>query len=367
MKILLIYPLIGRTTIELAGFCKNAFESLGHRTCLFEYKINSISSRIPILGTPAKHYLRLKLCREICRFRPHLVLVIKGDRIPISTIVSIRQQFHISVANYWIDDPFRIGISSKISPYYDYFFTTDTGSVQIHKQAGCPRVGLLTYGADPTLHKRMSLSEADVRQYGSDICFAGTISAKRMDLLQELADFDIKIWASRHVFHLRKDYTFVKEPILPNAPLYDKFAGRAVWGEELVKVYNASKIVLNIHDPQTCPIMRDFEVPACGSFLLTDSADRLAEMYTIGTDIVCFKDKGDLRKLAKYYLNHPNERSAIAQLGYERVCADHFYRHRMQELISFVNHDAERIGSRMQYIQNVKGEAEANLREPLAE
>lgn len=335
MKILIVRPW-GRTAFELAGFCKNALQDLGHNAYLFTYNDERISSRISLFAPMERALIKKALLNRIIKFRPELVLVIKGDRIPPEIILQIRKEFKIPLANYWIDDPYRIEISRKISPLYDYFFTNDNDSIRIHKDAGCPRVGFLTFGFDPRVHKKIPLSKEEAKLYGSDICFSGTVSTGRTEFLESLADFDIKIWAKPYVYHLAGDYKTTKKPILPNSPLYDKFTKKAVWGAELAKVYNAAKIVLNIHSPQGCPIMRDFEATGCGAFLLTDYVKGLADSFKIGEEIVCYTHVNELREAIRFYLKQPEQRNAIAQRGQKRACSAHTYVQRMQELISFI-------------------------------
>ena len=335
MKILILCPLLGRTSIEMSAFCKKALISNGHTVDIFYYDTR-LSMRVNLLKSLEEKGNLLRLKKILLKTSPDFILVIKGDRIPVTTITYVREHFGIPIGNYWIDDPYRIEISSKLSPFYDYFFTTDRKSIGIHQQAGCPRVGLVTYGIAPELHRQIPLSQEDVKNFGSDICFAGTVSVKRKEILESLTEFDLKIWAPRYISRLEKDYKIVKEKLSLSSPLYHKFTNRSVWGEELVKVYNASKIVINIHDPQTCLIMRDFEVPGCGAFLLTDPAERMEDFFCIGKEIVCFQNLKELRVLIEYYLAHPEERKLIAQKGYEKVSQQHTYQHRMQEILSFV-------------------------------
>lgn len=336
MRILVIRPW-GRTSFELGGYCRDALIEIGHTAGLFTYNDERISSRIPFLRNAERRFIEKIFLKKISDFQPRLILVIKGDRIPGEVIKGIRKKFNIPLANYWIDDPFLIDVSRKISPYYDYFFTNDLGCVQTHRNSGCPNVNFLSFGCVPALHRKSKLSREEYKKYGSDICFAGTVSDRRYKVLEALGDFDLKIWSQRSVCHLKEKYQTEKKEIHLSSPLYHKFSNRAVWNEELVKVYNASKIVLNIHFPQPVPIMRDFEVTGCGAFLLTDYIKDLEGMFTIGEEIVCYKNEKELSDLIKFYLEHSGEREKIAQKGQQRAYQEHTYAHRMKELISFLS------------------------------
>lgn len=336
MKIIIVYPVLGRTTEELARFCKEGCEASGHTVSLFGYSNFRLSSRLPVLYGVENFLADRKLGRLIRRFSPSLVLVIKGDRIRTDSIRRLRQRYAIPVVNYWIDDPARITMSTAISPAYDHFFTNSPDAVSRHRDAGCAAPHWLTFGISPTVHRKIELTGLERRTYGSDICFSGTISEKRLHILESLADFDIRIWAPRCITTATGATESIQRPLPASSPLYDKFSDRRVWWDEMVKVYNASRIVLNIHDPQTCPIMRDFEAPGCGAFLITDSAQKLAELFIPGEEIVCFESVDDLRAKVQYYLCHADERGAIARNGYEKAHALHRYQHRMDELIATI-------------------------------
>jgi len=268
-----------------------------------------------------------------------MLLVIKGDRIPTRTIQKIRNKFKIIVVNYWIDDPFSIEVSRQISSSYDYFFTNDPDCVRIHQKSGCSKAEFISFGSAPHLHRKIKLSTRDYEKYHSDICFAGTVTEKRLEVLEGLSDFDLKVWSPRKTLSLMGNFSFKEKKLPFSSGLYHKFTDRAVWGRELVKVYNASKIVINIHSPQPVPIMRDFEVTACGAFLLTDRARYLERMFINKKEIVIYRNINDLRDQVKYYLENVDKRQAIASKGLKRTSKDHTYSNRMKELISFIEKD----------------------------
>ena len=335
MKILIIRPW-GKTAFELGGYCKNAFTEMGHDADLFTYNDERISSRLPFLRKIERAIVGKDLIKKISDFRPQFILVIKGDRIPLEIIREIKEKFKLPVANYWIDDPDSIDVSRKISPTYDYFFTSDPDAVQVHKESGCPHVRFLSFGCVSDFHKKIQLSEEEHKKYGSDVCFAGTVSEGRIKVLEELSDFNLKVWSPRSVYSFEEKSRIKISKLSSSSSLYSKFTDRAVWNEELVKVYNASKIVLNIHSPQTVPIMRDFEVTGCGAFLMTDHARSLETMFNLGEEIICYKNIEELKDLVKFYLSHTQEREEIARKGNLRAHQDHTYSRRMEELISII-------------------------------
>jgi len=77
---------------------------------------------------------------------------------------------------------------------------------------------------------------------------------------------------------------------------------------------------------------RNFEVPGCGGFMLTEGADDLERYYENGKEVVCFAGRDDLVEKVRHYLQHDNERAAIAKAGHERTIRDHTYAIRFKDI-----------------------------------
>lgn len=77
---------------------------------------------------------------------------------------------------------------------------------------------------------------------------------------------------------------------------------------------------------------RNFEIPGCGGFLLTKRAENLEDYYEDGKEVVCFENVNDLIGKVRYYLQHEDERAAIAEAGYGRTLREHTYLHRFKEI-----------------------------------
>ncbi len=51
------------------------------------------------------------------------------------------------------------------------------------------RLPFLSFGCISDLHKKIQLFEEEHKKYGSDVCFAGTVSEGRIKVLEELISF----------------------------------------------------------------------------------------------------------------------------------------------------------------------------------
>jgi len=77
---------------------------------------------------------------------------------------------------------------------------------------------------------------------------------------------------------------------------------------------------------------RHFEIPGCGGFQLSGSADDLERYFTPGKEIAIARDTREMGDMIRYYLDHEEERSRVAEAGYRRTLAEHTYAHRFREI-----------------------------------
>ena len=190
--------------------------------------------------------------------------------------------------------------------------------------AGC--VKTIPLACSPEIHKSINLTKEEKEKYGSEVCFVGTaVKYNREEVLSYLTDFNLGIWG----------YWTKENPLLAKF-----YRSKYFFGEEAIKIYNASDIVLDINYGNENRAFyltpRVFEIPACGGFLLTDENPCLSNLYDIGREMICYKDKKELRELIKYYLGHPEERKMIAQKAQQRAYREHTYEKRLRDIFLII-------------------------------
>lgn len=84
---------------------------------------------------------------------------------------------------------------------------------------------------------------------------------------------------------------------------------------------------------ETGLIVRNFEVPAHGGFLLTLEREELADCFALGEECGVFRGEQDLLEKVQYYLDNPARRKEIARAGQQRTLREHTYAHRFQSLV----------------------------------
>lgn len=110
--------------------------------------------------------------------------------------------------------------------------------------------------------------------------------------------------------------------------------GSAGYFDEMPKVFKLSKINLNISLKciQSGIPLRALDIMGAGGFLLSNYQPELAEHFIDGEDLVMYYSLEDALEKCEYYLNHAEERMAIARNGREKVKALFGYEGRLKEI-----------------------------------
>jgi spore maturation protein CgeB len=349
MRILLCAPQDQTVLGIIAGYCLKNLQALGHEVVVFDFRIRPYSAsgfvkgikrvvRAIFPGGPSPYdigAIKLKTDQTINRaleklagsFNPDLVLVLCGENIRPQTIEFLRNTCHAVTVNWLYDTlllPYRQEVMKTVGRIYDHVFLIDAPEILQRINIPFRHVSTLPVGCEPSVHRKIALSSEEREFYGSDVAFVGTVTPERQHWLEELVDFDLKIWGR-----------WQKEsPVLKHC-----YRQKDVNAQEAVKIYNASKIVLDIHQLsfQQQEIFnvspRVFEVPASGGFLLTNRCLQIGDLYRLGEEMVVYKDMEEHKKLLRYFLEHEQQRLAIAQRGCEKARTEHTYAKRLKELL----------------------------------
>jgi hypothetical protein len=124
----------------------------------------------------------------------------------------------------------------------------------------------------------------------------------------------------------------------PDSPVLVNYHGEA-WGLKMYHVLREGSIALNRHIDVAEGVannMRLFEATGVGTMLLTDEGSNLCEHFDPGREVETYADEDDLVEKIAYYLEHDDERHAIARAGQERTLRDHGFGRRMGELVAIL-------------------------------
>jgi spore maturation protein CgeB len=312
-------------------------ERLGCEVEIFDYRRSyfSAGASLPVLSAVTrrvnKRMMNTAFVHAAERFRPDLVLFLKGETVHPSAIRAVKKSVNPVLAQWYPDGPFNVAVKNATResiasiPLFDLYYIYAHSLVQPLRDAGARRVEYLPFCYDPDmLRPPEHVSDEDVRKYATDVVFAGTWEPMRQWWLEELPGFDLSIWGN------------MWDRIPRDAPIRAKWKGNAVYGEEISKLFAVSKIHLNFLREQNSDSnnVRTFEIPGFGGFLLTQrSREQASELFVEGKEIACFETGEELREKIRWYLDHEDERLAIAQRGHERAVREHQAIHRLQRIV----------------------------------
>jgi spore maturation protein CgeB len=146
-------------------------------------------------------------------------------------------------------------------------------------------------------------------------------SHERIELARTLAPLGLEV---------RGDATWAK--------VIEKHGPGVHYFDQLSDFYNSTAINVN----QTSLQMRDavnqrvFDCPAAGGFVLTDNQPDLHDHFDVAREMVTYESLAELSDKARYYLQHREERQAIATRARARVLAEHTHAHRLRALEAYM-------------------------------
>ncbi len=294
----------------------NKLSELGYTVKKFNYR-----KKIFFLSKVNNWLINFFLCRKAKSFNPDLILFIKAETIYSKTIKKLKNNNYFMV-NFYPDNPFVFwnGNSNKqvlnSLPYYDCFLSWSRALMPVLSSAGCNDVYYFPFAYDKDIfEKNVNLTEQDIDNYKSEVCFAGTWDPDREEwltgLVQKLPNLDLVIYGN-----------LWNENLNNNSVLRPFLKGEAIYRDELIKVFKTSKIVLNFIRKQnmTSHNMRTFEAPATGAFLLTQrTSEQAEELFKEKEGIDCFDSVDELVSKIEFYLKNDDLRRLIADNGKKRV------------------------------------------------
>ena len=341
-KRVLISYFFGDDMIPLGVSCAAAFRDLGYEVYRFNSQVESRWQGVALkpvnrvaraLGRRGRelggglpvgriNFKKRMLKKAALEFRPRWVFVIRAHEFVDAELVhELKTECGVEQVFAWrVDGPLDTPDLLEDARIYDCYFCSHRHGYD----ARTDRIDFLpVYGMDFALFRKL-----DVAGPEHEMVLVGGHNPRREQFVSRMLDLPLEIYGKWN------------RQTRGNRALKERVVSRGVWGEELLRVYNTSKIVLNITnwDPARYVALnqRVFDVPATGAFLLTDYSPELEEHYRIGEEIACYGDVEDLREKARYYLAHDAERRAIAERGYARALTLPTIRDRMRAVIDRV-------------------------------
>ena len=346
LKILVVNPYYGGS-LPTAKYCTQALNSMGHHAESVDcekfaegfFSIKKVTkNRVneEALASQFAHFMGQFIAAKAADFNPDLILALAQAPLTPESISTLKK-LNIPIAFWFVEDFRTLKYWRDVAPFYDYFFTLQRGEfIDELLSIGAKNSYYLPQGCLPSVHKEINLSRDDIDQYSADISFMGAGYYNRVQSFPRLLNHDFKIWGTEWALE-----SLVGSRVQNKNKRVDSF--------DIVKIYNAGKINLNLHSSTSHegvnPVgdfvnPRTFEIAACGGFQLVDERSELADLMAPGIEVATFDSIDDLGKKVNYYLKYEDEARSIAARGKTKVLKEHTIQHRMHEMLTHVFMDS---------------------------
>ncbi len=294
------------------------------------YEYNSWFNTLRVLGHEVHHFDTFDpewggdpdragraLEATVAEIAPDLVLMMLIERdVALESIDRIRRT--TAIANWFSDDTWRFrAFSSRIAHHFSWVVTTSRLGEAGYRRLGVPAV-YSAWGYDEGLYHPVPEVEPTI-----DVGFVGQRYGRRGDVIQSLIDQGFSVvargsgWPGGRIddADLASQYasTRINLNFLESSAGPFQRRGITIRGS-----WRADRLITHRFAPPTQLKARPFEITACGGFLLTNDAPELREFFDLDREVGIFADERALPERIRYFLQHPDERQAIANAGLQR-------------------------------------------------
>jgi spore maturation protein CgeB len=271
---------------------------------------------------------------------------INEDEISPATLTGVRDA--LPTVNWFTDDHWRFErYSSKWAHLFTRVATTDAQAIPKYHALGLTGTVKTQWAVNPYLYRRLDTP----KRY--DVTFIGQPYGVRNELIAHLQRSGISVecfghgWPNGRVSQERMIEIFSQSRINLNfataamTPKVPRPKGVALlkrriarWAGPLRGPLGISGWIPSAPPPPKQVKGRNFELPGCGAFTLTEPFDQLGEYFTGGEHLALFDGPDQLLSQVQKYLADEPLRERIADAGHAHCLAHHTYVHRFCELLT---------------------------------
>lgn len=371
LRVLVVLPLYGGS-LPVGRFCVEGLKELGHTVEVFEAPsfhsafsalkdLRVTTDRLEYLENSFLQVVSQAVLAKVETFEPDLVLCLAQAPLNRQALKRLRKD-GVATAMWFVEDYRLFTYWRGFAPFYDFFAVIQHEPLLSElRDIGVDNALYLPMAALPSMHRKLELSPAEQRKYGSDVSFLGAGYPNRRIAFRQLTHLDFKIWGTE----------WDGEPLLER---HVQMKGARISSEDCVKIYNATRINLNLHSSVDARELvsggdfvnpRTFELAACGAFQLVDRRTLMGDLFA-DDELVTFGSMEELLDNIQTYLGDESARVAVAEKAKARVLRDHTYTARMRTLTEFIASRREGWPAPRKESDALPADIPAELREELA-
>ncbi len=263
------------------------------------------------------------------------VLLLNGDWVMPETVRTLRKK-GVRVALFHADNPFPPHYNNRpetlpVAREVDLYLIWSERLASRLRDAGVRRAEFLPFGWDDVVFPYL-----DGQPQGSwpGVTFIGGWDAEREAFLEELAaSVPVRIhgpgyWGSRTRARSR---------------VRKAWSGGSVVQEQAARIMRESAVSLNILRTQHVvdgepdgTIMRHFEVPGSGGFLLSTRGGTASRLFPEGDTGAYFTGISECIEACRHFISASDERRALVARAHALVASTHTYADRAQDFLRLV-------------------------------
>lgn len=294
---------------------RSSLEGMGHRLSTFDFMAQARQ-----VGVAQMREDLVALAHEC---KPDLVFfLLFTDQLDTQTIKAVGRAGGCPTVNWFADDHWRFeDFTRHMAPAFDLAVTTDPDSLPKYRLLADARVHLSQWACNRYAYGKVATG------LKHDVTFVGQPHGDRRQTVAMLKDAGLPVecwgfgWPSGPLGHPEMVDAFASSRINLNLSNSSEVPGLKARMRRL----------LHFHPPPPRPPQikgRNFEVPGCGGFLLTERVPHLGRYFEFDREVAVFDTADDLVDKVRHWLEHDEERQRVAEAGYRRVMSEHTYDHR---------------------------------------
>jgi spore maturation protein CgeB len=302
----------------------------------FIKRSRSIAERIAdrVAGRPLSGYQQLNraLAEQAAAFSPDMILIGKGRWFTPEALDAARKVSGATLVNWATDDPFNRADNSrelvKSIPRYDLYVCTKKEIMNDVRRAGCANVAYLRFGYKPEVHfPQPPATDEERERFACDVMFVGGCDAHRTayfeSLMRAMPELKLRLYG---IYWERARALRAYARGVAVARDYRLAVGGATIAVNLVR-----------HTNRDDHVMRTFEIPACGGFMLTERSSTHEELFDEDREAAFFGSPDEFVAKVRSYLPREDDRLRIAAAGHRKITQGrHTYADRLEEIIELV-------------------------------
>ncbi|MEA1980642.1 MAG: glycosyltransferase [candidate division Zixibacteria bacterium] len=296
MNIILGFP---QADLQTGRYLLEAFEELGHKIVAIHDPLTSKASQLLDL---------------VDMHKPDFIFLSR-DITYNETIEQLSKKTITVMWNVDVRDDINLFLNEH-KPLYKYChlkFTIGKGNLFKYKQAGIENIYWLSEGISPVWHRTEEMDFKDILM-ATDVVFAGSntgIHRGRRELLNILEKNE-----KFEFMHYTRMFNRAHNKMCQSAKIN---IGNSGW----------SNVELSMS-------ARDYRIMGAGGFLLTNHIKGIENWFEVGKMCDTYKSPEECLEKIEYYLEHEDERKAMAKYGQEVVHAKHKFSDRLKEVVERV-------------------------------